>query len=50
MTSAVVVQLEGMHTKAWLSGRPEEVIRNARERFRNEGWDAVRPALSVSVR
>ncbi|KAF9496738.1 hypothetical protein BDN71DRAFT_1429949 [Pleurotus eryngii] len=40
------VKLEGMHTKAWLLGSPEEVIRNARECLRSESWDTV-PSRSV---
>ncbi|KAJ7024758.1 hypothetical protein C8F04DRAFT_1130485 [Mycena alexandri] len=36
--------------RAWTYGGPELVIREALARQREEGWDAVRPAISVTIR
>ncbi|KAJ6512834.1 hypothetical protein C8R45DRAFT_961512 [Mycena sanguinolenta] len=44
------VIFEAQAYKAWSEGGPEVVIQKALARQRNEGWDATRPALSVTVR
>jgi hypothetical protein len=35
---------------AWTEGGPELVIEEAQQRLRKEGWDSLRPALSVTIR
>ncbi|KAJ7152316.1 hypothetical protein C8R43DRAFT_481828 [Mycena crocata] len=44
------VMFEATSTKAWTVGGPEVVIREALARQRDQGWDAVRPALSLTIR
>ncbi|KAJ8692608.1 hypothetical protein PTI98_009906 [Pleurotus ostreatus] len=44
------VMFEAQNSQAWMSETPVEILRLARERLASEGWDKVRPALSVSVR
>ncbi|KAJ7081780.1 hypothetical protein B0H15DRAFT_853503 [Mycena belliarum] len=36
--------------KPWTEGGPELVIRESLERQRTEGWDSVRPAISLTIR
>ncbi|KAJ7917037.1 hypothetical protein B0H13DRAFT_2322820 [Mycena leptocephala] len=36
--------------KAWTEGGPELVVREALARQRKDGWDATRPALSLTIR
>ncbi|KAJ7865640.1 hypothetical protein B0H14DRAFT_2734107 [Mycena olivaceomarginata] len=44
------VSFEASAYNAWTEGGPEVVIREALARQRKEGWQATRPALSVTVR
>lgn len=41
---------EATSTKAWVDDGPESVQRKSLERLRTNGWDDVRPALSVTIR
>lgn len=41
---------EATSTKAWVDDGPESVQRKSLERIRTNGWDDVRPALSVTIR
>ncbi|KAF4596552.1 hypothetical protein EYR38_007939 [Pleurotus pulmonarius] len=44
------VMFEAQNSRAWTLETPQEILRLARDRLASEGWDKVRPALSVSVR
>ncbi|KAJ7238574.1 hypothetical protein B0H12DRAFT_1137244 [Mycena haematopus] len=44
------VGFEAQAHRAWTEGGPEVVIREALARQRKEGWNATRPALSLTVR
>ncbi|KAF7374502.1 TPR-like protein [Mycena sanguinolenta] len=44
------VAFEARGYKAWTEGGPEVVIQEALTRQRKDGWDATRPALSITVR
>ncbi|KAJ7270795.1 hypothetical protein C8J57DRAFT_292412 [Mycena rebaudengoi] len=44
------VAFEAAATRAWVEGGPEVVIKEALVRQRKEGWNSVRPAISVTVR
>ncbi|KAF7374501.1 TPR-like protein [Mycena sanguinolenta] len=44
------VAFEANRFKPWIESGPEVVIQEALTRQRNEGWDATRPALSITVR
>jgi hypothetical protein len=50
--STPIVGFEAQKTKAWvgLDVRPEVVIKEAQERLDQQEWNALRPALSVTVR
>lgn len=48
--TVVQVMFEVMKWNAWTEGEPDEIIDQAQERLRAQGWDAVRPALAVTVR
>lgn len=45
-----IVTFEAQNSNAWTTETPQEILRLARDRLTSEGWDKVRPALSVSVR
>jgi hypothetical protein len=47
---SIVVQFEVQKTNAWVDVGPEVVIKEAQERLSRQGWDVLRPALSVTVR
>jgi stress-induced-phosphoprotein 1 len=44
------VGFEAQACKAWTEGGPDLVIRDALARQRKDGWDATRPALSLTIR
>ncbi|KAF9791984.1 hypothetical protein BJ322DRAFT_1215294 [Thelephora terrestris] len=44
------MSFEAMKAKAWVESGPEGVMQEAPKRLEAEGWDAVRPALSITVR
>lgn len=48
--SLLTVRLEAQQKNAWVSDKPAVVISQAQSRLRLQGWDAVRPALSTTVR
>ena len=39
-----------MGSKAWIEGGADFVIEEAQKRLGEQGWDAVRPALSTTIR
>ncbi|KAK7016337.1 hypothetical protein R3P38DRAFT_2542174 [Favolaschia claudopus] len=41
---------KAFQTKAWTEAGPEIIIKEALERQRTQGWDATRPALSITIR
>ncbi|KAJ6610705.1 hypothetical protein B0H10DRAFT_1811169 [Mycena sp. CBHHK59/15] len=41
---------EATARRAWMEGGPEVIIKSALERQRTEGWNATRPALSLTIR
>jgi hypothetical protein len=45
-----LVSFEAMKARAWVESGPEGVMQEAPKRLEAEGWDAVRPALSITVR
>jgi hypothetical protein len=44
------VLFEALKFKAWTEGGPDLVIEEAQKRLREQGWNAVRPALSTTIR
>jgi hypothetical protein len=48
--TSITVQFEVQKTNAWVDVGPEVVIKEAQERLCRQGWDILRPALSVTVR
>jgi hypothetical protein len=44
------VTFEAQKSEAWTEGGPELIIEEAQKRLRKEGWDSLRPALSVTIR
>ena len=45
-----LVEIEVSSSKAWSKGGSSQVRQEAPKRLEAEGWDSVRPALSVTVR
>lgn len=45
-----IVCLEAQQSGAWVNVKSEGVIKEAPARLRQQGWDKLRPALSVTVR
>jgi hypothetical protein len=48
--SASPVTIEAAASRTWVEAGPEVVINEALARQRTEGWNSVRPAISVTVR
>ncbi|KAL0575571.1 hypothetical protein V5O48_006415 [Marasmius crinis-equi] len=44
------LQLENGHYRSWVQFGPEKILKEAESRLAAEGWDSVRPALSVTIR
>ena len=49
-TSYRLVIFETSARTAWISSGAQEVIEEAPKRLEREGWQSVRPALSLTVR
>jgi hypothetical protein len=47
---APLVIFEALKSKAWTEGGADFVIEEAQKRLRKQGWDAVRTALSTTIR
>ena len=47
---APLVIFEALKSKAWTEGGADFVIEEAQKRLHKQGWDAVRPALSTTIR
>lgn len=45
-----LVLMELQQSRAWSDDGPEFVIAAAQKRQQQEGWDAVKPALAITVR
>ena len=45
-----LVVFEAQKFKAWTEGGPDLVIEETQKRLREQGWNAVRPALSTTIR
>lgn len=44
------VIFEVARSQAWVEGGPESIIPQAQARLRSHGWDAVRQAISITIR
>jgi hypothetical protein len=49
-TTFPIVIFEAQSKRAWVDAKPDVVIIEALERLRLEGWTALRPALSTTIR
>ncbi|RDX56274.1 hypothetical protein OH76DRAFT_1519389 [Lentinus brumalis] len=43
------IQAEGISQKAWMDSGCREVLEDIPKRLKSEGWDSVRPAVSITI-
>lgn len=47
---STIVTFEAAVHKAWVRGGAKTIKQEAPQRLKKEGWESVRPALSITIR